>query len=49
MKKIKVTYYKKIDGEWFAKTQYFEKYEDAFEYMSQLTTVRKFEVVINRD
>ena len=36
MKKIKVTYYKKIDGEWFAKTQYFDKYEDAFEYMSHL-------------
>jgi hypothetical protein len=49
MKKIKVSYFKKIDNEWFTSTKYFDKWEDAWEYMSSLTNVRKFEVVINRD
>ena len=49
MKKIKVTYYKKIDDEWATFTKYFSKLEEAMEFMTGFTSVRKFEVYIDRN
>ena len=48
VQKIIVKYSVSVGGEWFFKEKYFTDYKDAFEFMSSLVQVYKFQVCFIR-
>ena len=49
VKKILVKYSISVNGEWYFKERYFDKFQDAFEFMSSLDSVYKFTVQLFRN
>lgn len=49
VKKIIIKYSISVNGEWFYKEKIFDKYDEAFEYMSSLDNVYKFTVSLIRN
>ena len=45
VKKIIVKYSVSVNGEWFFKEKFFTDYKEAFEFMSSLDQVYKFQIL----